>query len=70
MSVSCIIIDTPTNCENCPLSYQKDYMDMCPITGRYHNTADERPEWCPLQEIPQNAPGENQANRQKNIRYA
>lgn len=64
MSVSCMIIETPKGCEEYLLSYQKDSMDMCPATGCQHNTANERPEWCPLQELPQHTTDTDQTKSQ------
>lgn len=54
MSKALLVIDMPVLCEDCPISYKNDYRDMCPIIGLYHNTANERPDWCPLIPMPEN----------------
>lgn len=48
MSKALLVIEMPVLCEDCPISYENDYRNMCPIIGSHHNTENERPDWCPL----------------------
>lgn len=53
MSKSILLIDTPTSCGDC---IARSLSDDCNITHKCvgeHRHNKSKPDWCPLQEIPQ-----------------
>ena len=53
MSKATLTLEMPPNCWECPISHFEKYLPTCPITGNYHNNMQNRPEWCPLEESPE-----------------
>lgn len=69
MSKSILVLDTPRACIECPLSYPKDKITVEPYVYRQlfscqcvpedvediyvQDILNEKPDWCPLREIPQ-----------------
>lgn len=57
MSKAILVIDMPSNCNECPCRYLTEgcYSDFCQVTcddlPERYDTA--KPDWCPLREVPQ-----------------
>lgn len=56
MSKSILIIDTPECCDMCKLGFNDEYCDefecFLEPTRRLANPEGEKPDWCPLNEVP------------------
>lgn len=58
MSRSILVIDTPANCNECPLSLDTEKYNANLCRGFEKHTVNmkssEKPDWCPLKEVPEN----------------
>ena len=53
MSKAMLVLDMPESCLVCPVGQdQGDYYIYCPIKKKIPLSNNKRPEWCPLQKIP------------------
>ena len=54
MSVLIKGMEMPKSCESCPCYYETEgaWRNECEVLQREHYITDERPDWCPLVEIP------------------
>lgn len=55
MSKAILILDMPINCKNCSLSemsYDFNKILCVPMQESYDKFAKQKPDWCPLREIP------------------
>lgn len=54
MSVLIKGMEMPKNCDSCPCYYETEgaWRNECEVLQREHYITDERPDWCPLVEIP------------------
>ena len=51
---SILVIDTPTNCYECPLIYWGNIGGWnCKPTRALLDDANRKPEWCPLRQLPE-----------------
>ncbi len=51
MSKSILVIDTPENCRECKFSEYQGIVCRAMGLNKAHNNADNKPDWCPLEEI-------------------
>ena len=54
MSIFIKGMEMPKNCDSCPCYYETEgaWRNECEVLQREHYITDERPDWCPLVEIP------------------
>lgn len=62
MSKSILLIDTPKSCENCYM-LSHDYCNFqCLITGELIEKSTNKPDWCPLMDLPEKDNGDYPTN--------
>lgn len=54
MSVVILGMKMPNNCDECPCYYETEgaWRNECEVLGKEYIASDDRPEWCPLVELP------------------
>ena len=54
MSVVIKGMKMPNNCDECPCYYETEgaWRNECEVLGKEYIASDNRPEWCPLVELP------------------
>ena len=53
MSKSILIMDTPKNCDECPLVNSLYFGVWCNSTGKELEDTHTKPDWCPLSLLPE-----------------
>lgn len=62
MSKSVLVIDTPESCEGCCMFCYTYHGFQCLITGKTIENSTDRPDWCPLMDLPEKDNGDYPAN--------
>lgn len=84
MSKSVLVIDTPTNCYDCPFGTEycgdSEYEGCCELAGclnsdmrliteeLYDYECESRPDWCPLKPLPEKMTGVAQTDHWNSIK--
>ena len=58
MEKGIIVVDIPETCGDCPCRHTDDYDFYCKQNGK-HVDWEERPDWCPINPMPERAYHEN-----------
>ena len=65
MSKSILVIDTPESCRECKIRFDDEYSNWCSYDNPEPNGVFEyvkngnKPDWCPLKEVPDKLEGDN-----------